>query len=838
MSFKGCIGEIQRAMGRALSQQELDDLHEGLKARQKERIRAGDDTEKATLGAADDLARDMERGALVKKRMAAFDAKVRLEAVDYIQSQFPDSPHQGLEAILVGINSAKRGSRDSAAAAQEALKAKYLGGFSADLVQTGHLKLFTRGSLDQEIAQALHDMDLNPENLKTLPKEAVDIARVVAKWQETSRLDANAAGADIGKLAGRISRQSHDIYKIRTVGPAAWKAEVISRADLQKTFGSLDQKQLGEALDELYTQLASGVHLKTNDVSDGFKGPLNLADKVSKSREIHFKTADDWFAYNEKYGVGSLRESVLRDLEMASHNTGLMRKLGPNPGANFDKIAADITKGIKDPAARAKFASDTGSQGYLRNRLSAVDGSARIPGNKMLAQIASGIRVFQSISKLGTALFSHMNDFVNYGSTLRYQGRSMLSGFGEMLGNLSHGKAQAKFAEIDGPLGAFSEAMRENVVSRFSMAEDGVPGAMSKLARLFFKLNGERWWQDVHRMGSIRGMAQHVASVSDRAHAELDPDFQRVLGLYGIDAPKWELIRQAGQKAVDGRSYVTPEGLASIPDEKFGPIVQGDVTPTKLAAAKAALGEQLRTLYIDQAHSAIIGPDARVRAVMTQGSHPGTAWGEILRFVGQFKAFPIAIGYRILGRELYGRGANSLGEALRNGNGEMQGIAQLILWGTVFGYTSLALKNLVKGQAPPDPSRPVTWFQSASHGGGFGLYGDYLLGEFTSSTTPLQKIMSALGPTASTAGDLLDIALKAKDEALNPPKGGTRGHPVALAAIHTAFNSTPFINLFYTKAAMNYLILNRIEENLNPGAGQRRRDAAAKSGQPFLLQPH
>ena len=37
---------------------------------------------------------------------------------------------------------------------------------------------------------------------------------------------------------------------------------------------------------------------------------------------------------------------------------------------------------------------------------------------------------------------------------------------------------------------------------------------------------------------------------------------------------------------------------------------------------------------------------------MTQGALAGTMWGESIRFFGQFKAFPISIVQKVLGREL------------------------------------------------------------------------------------------------------------------------------------------------------------------------------------------
>jgi hypothetical protein len=46
---------------------------------------------------------------------------------------------------------------------------------------------------------------------------------------------------------------------------------------------------------------------------------------------LHFKDADSWLAYNERFGVGTLSESVVHSLDLAAQNVGLMRVFGTNP---------------------------------------------------------------------------------------------------------------------------------------------------------------------------------------------------------------------------------------------------------------------------------------------------------------------------------------------------------------------------------------------------------------------------------------------------------------------------------------------------------------------------
>src|SRR3546814_1332648 len=61
-----------------------------------------------------------------------------------------------------------------------------------------------------------------------------------------------------------------------------------------------------------------------------------------------------------------------------------------------------------------------------------------------------------------------------------------------------------------------------------------------------------------------------------------------------------------------------------------------------------------------------------------------------------------------MGREVYGRGADTLKTALRNGNGELLGLAQLMVWTTLAGYGAMSAKDILKGRTPRDPTDPAT----------------------------------------------------------------------------------------------------------------------------------
>jgi hypothetical protein len=350
--------------------------------------------------------------------------------------------------------------------------------------------------------------------------------------------------------------------------------------------------------------------------------------------------------------------------------------------------------------------------------------------------------------------------------------------------------------------------------------------------QLFMKMNGAQWWTSRMRTSAAFGMSHHMALQSGRGWSALGDEYQRVLGLYGLGEAEWKVIAQSSAKHVDGKAYIVPEGLRDASDDVMRGYVGQAAGTRELNGARRELEDKLRTYFTDQTETLALEPDAKTRAIVLQGSRPGTWTGEFFRFAMQFKSFAAAFTQRILGREIYGRGydGDSLWGALRNGNGEMKGLARLLVTTTLMGYASMSLKDLAKGKTPRDPTESpggaAKVFASAMlQGGGLGIYGDFLFGQ--ASRMGSGTIESLAGPVISTAGRVIDLYHKA-----------LAGDDVAARAVNEALNNTPFANLFYTRAAMNHLFLYELQETLNPGYLRRmERQVEKENAQTFLVRP-
>lgn len=829
MALDACKAAINAAAGRDLTDDELLQLSDQLKARARaiRTAREAPTVADSLKQAAEELADEMQLTAIVEKRNAAMNAAKRAQAIHYVNTRWADKPESGIEALLVGTKYARMGARASIAAEQHSMTGHYLGGFLADLEKLGrqHTALFASGAMDRDVARALFALDNENAPKFTGPKEAGEIAEALHKWQELARTDANRAGAWVGKLPGYIVRQSHDAEKIARAGFDKWKADILPKLDMDRTLR--EGADLDKFLQGTYDSLVSGIHpTGGSDKAAAFKGPANLAKKLSAERVLHFKDADAWFDYNAAYGRASLREAVLSGFERQAKGTALMRTLGTNPGHTMQAIYSAVENRLRSeaPERAAKFRS---AQRMLDNRLAEVDGRASSPVSAMWARVSANVRAWQSMAKLGGALISSISDVFTYGSELKYQGRSLLGGMAEAFSGLTRGKGSAEQREILSSLGVFFDTARGELTRRFS-ADDSVGGTMSRGMGLFFKANGLSWWTDTMKASAGLSMSHHLALLKGKAWDGIGGEMQRVLGLYGIERDKWDIIRSAETKAADDRHYLTPEAVHALPDEAFSGYLESrglTATPARIRDLRTETASQLRQYFSDRVQSAVIEPDARTRAVMRQGTQPGTVPGEILRFIGQLKSFPVAFIQRVIQRDIYGRGADTFGQAMRNGNGEVQALAQMMVWTTLFGYGAMVTKDLIKGRTPRPPDDPKTWIAAASQGGGLGIYGDFLFGSANRMGGGI--VGSAAGPVAGAGEDMADLWYRVRD-----------GDDVAAQAFRTTLNHTPFLNLFYTRAALDYMFLYRIQESLNPGSVRRMEQRVERENhQTFLVRP-
>lgn len=823
MAARDCMAEIRRRAGVQLTDDELEEFLLRI-ADMAQRGDPGVAIAQRLAAAAAELAGEIRAAAAIERRNRIQNLEKRVARREFYQtapaSGSTPGPLLGLEAKLVGVNTPFAGGRLSVDAEGKALLRDLVDGFTIDLEKAGHFQAFRSGAYDREIAIELGELNKRAGGQPgtTGSRIAREIAEIIQTYQRRAVDAQNAAGAWIGSYDGYVTRTSHDQERIRRAGFDAWRQAIEPRLDPRTFDGVADRDDF---LRRVYTGLVTGVHL-TADGVQGFKdpafvGPGNLAKRLSQARVLHFTDAAAWFEYHRDFGGRTLAESILTGFEMGARNAALMRQFGTNPRAEFEADIRWMRETMRDDFDLMERLRKR--EKALVNRFDILDGTARMAVNQMAARIGSGIRTWQNMTKLGGVLLSAIADVPIKAAELRYQGVGLLQAYADGAASIVRGRGRGQEREIADLLRAGAEGMRGSLSSRFD-ATDTTPGTLAKIQDRFFQWTGLKYWTDAQRAGAELVMARQLGRQQALAWDGLAPETRRALQMFDIGAVEWDMLRAQTWRQADGRVYLTPDVAGRVADQaildELGRRGQVAVTSRDLANFRRDLGIKLQAFYADRGEFAVLNPGAGERAILMQGTRPGTPEGEALRFVAQFKAFPVAMVTKVWGREIYGG---------QDGFGRIAGVVHMLAASIVFGYAAMAAKDLAKGRTPRDPTDPKTWAAAFVQGGGAGIYGDYIFGEYNRFGRGF--LASAAGPTAASVEDLVDLWNRVK-----------RGDDLAAASLRTAVAHTPFANLFYTRVALDYLVLYQLQEMANPGFLRRmERRIEKENGQNFILRP-
>jgi hypothetical protein len=829
MGRRECVRGVLADAGNR-SDDEIDDVLQDLEAKRRRRQRQGRDTDEAqaTERDAEGVAEDLELAARIERRNAKLNQLAYRALMDDI-AKFGDDA-AGLEAMLAGSNKRVEGARRSVDALTRSYQSKYLGGLLHDLRKAGLLQFvqarfmgFGKGLLDDKIARELWELRDGGTPGSTGSKEAAGIARIINKYQELARQDQNAHGAFIRKIDGYIVSQSHDMFRVGRAGKDKWIADVkplLSPRMFQDVTltgdEAVDTRSIDEFLGFIYDELRTGNFLKADPEAPliGFKGPANLAKRVSQSRVLHFKDADAFMTYNDAYGTGSLLEAVSSGLRRAANTAAMLERLGTNPRAMFERVLTDLRERSRTAPDRVRLRLQSS---YAERLMDVVDGTVDIPSSINGAQRAAAARSLQIQSSLGGAVLASFPDIATAASELQFQGRNFLGAlldqFSGMLSQLGGGRAQREAADL---VGVGIDSILRDVASRVTVA-DNAGSTINKINTAFFKLNLLSQWTTAGERAVSEIMSATLGRLRGEGFDRLPARLRQVLELYDITASDWDLIRFNAMEEFEGRMYVSPEKLR-----------EGGIDARQGRAVEA----KIRAYFSDRSAVAVLQSGSREKLYTTQALQAGTAAGEAIRFMMQFKSYGISFVQKVLGRYTQEDRFWSIpGSVFKMPASEASQMAQLMLTLTGLGYLSMAAKDIAKGREPRDPLRVDTMQAAMLQGGGFGIYADFLLARTNRFGGGfLDTAMGPLFGDVSAAGDVFN---KTRDYLT-----GQSDDAPDVEAFNFFKGNTPFINLFYTRAAIDYLLLYHIQEALNPGSLRRMEQRLKKEqGQEFILPP-
>ncbi|HFG6845832.1 hypothetical protein U2E19_18865 [Acinetobacter baumannii] len=232
-----------------------------------------------------------------------------------------------------------------------------------------------------------------------------------------------------------------------------------------------------------------------------------------------------------------------------------------------------------------------------------------------------------------------------------------------------------------------------------------------------------------------------------------------------------------------------------------------DAEKTELAKKiKDQVASQLQAHLLDEQGMAVIEAGLRERTWMTVGAK-GTVTGEIFKGLTQFKSFSASFlmrqGSRTLAQEgLKGKAAYGI---------------PLFVTMTLLGGLVVQLRELLNGNDPQtiydsnDPKKATSFFmRSLVAGGGLPVLGDILVAGADTSGRDANSFVS--GPLGSDFTSLLGLTVGNLTQ-YNEGKDTNFGNE----AFKFVKGKIPAQNLWYTKAAINRMFFDEIQDTIAPG---------------------
>ncbi|MDR2800879.1 MAG: hypothetical protein LBB52_06400, partial [Desulfovibrio sp.] len=802
---------------------------------------------------ADAWAQRMEReklNALVRRRDAARNIIIR-NNLDTFREQVKAEGFTGmdaLEAVLVGSNKRFTGARNSIDANRIAIKRDFMGGMINELERiegNGGMALRKLLDTDREFNRNIVREVISPNSTGNATARAV--ADVFSRHLEKTRLRQNAAGANIGWIEGYLP-QSHDAWKM-TAGTNArqkWINNILGRLDVERSFGAVSEQELTDILSRVYDDITLG----KADLAPAERGISTTggreANRSERHRVLHFKDADSWMAYHERYGRGHVLDGVFRHMDRAARSVALMESLGSNPERMLRSIIAEEIRELREKSAGGEVgkaelkalvdlqAAEGLKQGKVMAWWMELTGEANAPGNPTAARVMAIARAVQSMSKLGGAALSAVGDVYVKAMNIRTNsGLNWAEAVMEALAQYfrAYNGQERKLAR---EFGAFINDVSGEIRLRWDMNES-IPGKLAAVQDKLFRWSGLNWITETGKSGYAMWLSRHLGASAGKAFDKLDAQVQAMLKYHGVDARQWEALRRMTETAPDGKTLLVPSKAADLPDDVLAGLrseqmnslqAQFKDNPEGFAKARQRLLEDARrdlrtslmSLISDETSYAIIESNAKSRAFMRQGRSPGTLAGEVWRTMMQFKSFPVTYLIQEFGGRRWVRGDRQAG--LRRGFNlgsvkdtftyDMAGAAGAAVAAFIFGYLAMSLKDLAKGRTPRDPTKKETVFAALAQSGGAGILGDFFFSRASRFGDSFAGTLA--GPLTVEVGR----AVTAVQEMMRGEfgKGGED-------ALRIVMDNTPFINLWYLREGMNWAALYHLREMMSPGTLRR-----------------
>ena len=849
MSYRNCIingvkeGKITKEQAKKQNEM-LDELQEyhrektGLNKTESERLAAKEVYEKTKLEYADKLRKTLlQKEATDKIKLRLDNYRNKNGEVDYAEAARSIYANDlfSKEISLEGMVKVELG------------KAHAL---MVNVLDELKYKMGGRQNKNQKTNSKLMIKELFGENTGNI--NAKHLAEAWKKTAEHLRKQFNRYGGKITSRKDWGLPQNHDTLLVRKVSKADWIEYILPKLDLEKMVNErsglpFNDKTIREALSEVYDNISTEgmATFKPGDNSFG----RSLSNRRLDHRFLAFKSADDWMAYQTRFGSMDPFKTMMEHINGMARDISMLKMLGPNPDATHIWIMQTIKKQADIDAAlesqgkfkrKKTFIKDVKTKKNLKIFRDEVDrtnwiseninnlyayhkGTLHKPVDGFFGRTFAALRQLLTSTQLGGAAVMALSDFNWSRITSKFNGLKSQKANIETLKLLKDGvksnKARSRIAIRSGLIAEHWSTI-SGVQARY-LNDIDAPMFAKRISDVVLRGSGLSHLTQSGKWGFGMSVMGTFADESGKVFSKLDPNLQKQLKKYGINENDWEIIRKTKlyDAAVDEPTVAPGEVTLLRPDDIHA---RADISDE----VKDVLVTKLLNFIYMETNFAIPTSSARGRTIAAGRTQPGTVQGELLNSALMYKNFAITLGYTHLARGFSQTGLK----------GKAKYLVPMFITGGVMGALTYELKQMAAGKTmtKPEDMGARYWLNALVYGGGLWIFGDFLFQDKSRYGASMAKTIA--GPVVTfledafnlTVGNLIQLGMGEKTNAGKE-----------FAAFVQRY--TPGSTVWYIRLAYERLIIDTLEQLINPNfhKDERRKTKALKSrsGQEYWWSP-
>jgi hypothetical protein len=658
--------------------------------------------------------------------------------------------------------------------------------------------------------------------------EIATLAKSVQDTLEQLRLHYNRYGGDIKKLANYGIPQSHSHYKVISEGQDGWVNYTFPLVDRSKyrheaTGKLMNDAEVKEVLKAVYQTIASEGHNKASVQAHAVQSEtdlpvgMNMQALHQHHREVHFKDADSWVAYQEQFGEVNFHDLLSNHIRRMSTEIGMMQTFGSNPEKLVKQLGHDLlNKMMQDPKYVKEHRKIQKQAALINKHYDELAGQA-LPIDSNLAQVGGMLRSWTVATKMGSAFLTAFSDQATMKLASEMHGIAYTKVFGKHIKQFKN-KEDREFAISIG-LG-----VREMTNALVRFGDDDLASASTKLASANTKTR--KIANAVIRASGLNhitasakrafgvSLMHHVSNLNSvKTWDQLGPKDKKMLEGGGIKQEDWTLLQQIQRtEAPTGEKLVTNKDIFNASDDAILAHYNFDktgYTAQELTDHAFRLKEQLANKYYNyiytETNAAVLEVGARESTFMGLGRERGTVTNELSRFFWQFKQFPLSVIFRQYSR----------GMAQGTPQEKFVYFAKLFAYTTVMGALVAQIQNLTQGKDLDDPTTLDFYMKAIVKGGSASFLADAI----SATSDPTERsvkdfVIPAAFKDVMSVGTMVSGAGTAYLSERESSYGAE--------AVNTVKNNIPFQNLWYSRMVFDRLVIAELQDVFDEGYRERK----------------